>query len=189
MVSDKFSTNVILFYSYKLFATDWNTGAKNWRILLNWEKYPKLSQLSAWKTGTICKCKLLSQISQTMQWHCSFMFLNWSFYFVRWNCHLVRYLSLQIMTRFLSKMQPRQDLWIISIFFDNLFQNAILYLMPPRHPLPATNWTRLTLRHFNILTTTRYSANLIKFDSSENSYCGDVSNGVTGLTAAPAVLQ
>ena len=94
-----------------------DTGAKNWRILLNWEKYPKLCQLSAWKTGTICKCKLLIQISQTMQWHCSFMFLKWSFYFVRWNCHLLWYLSLQITSRFLSKMQPRQDYELFLSFF------------------------------------------------------------------------
>ena len=125
-----------------------DTGAKNWRILLNWEKYPKLCQLSAWRTGTICKCKLLIQISQTMQWHCRFMFLKWSFYFTRWNCHLVWYLSLQITSRFLSKMQPRQDLWIISNFFDNLFQNAILYLMFSRY-LPLIE---LELRDFNIVT-------------------------------------
>ena len=127
-----------------------DTGAKNWRILLNWEKYPKLCQLSAWKTGTICKCKLLSQISQRMQWHCSFMFPKWSFYFARWNCHLVWYLSLQITSRFLSKMQPRQDLWIISNFCDNLFQNAILYLMPAASRyLPLIE---LDLRHFTIMT-------------------------------------
>lgn len=119
-----------------------------------------------------------------MQRHCSFMFLKWSFYSVRWNCHLVWYLSLQITSRFPSKMQPRQDLWIISKFWQfiskcNFESHASRYL--PLIELDLCD----TLTFWQ---PTRYSANLIKFESSGNSYwlwwCEFVSNGVTVLTAA-----
>ena len=151
MVSDKFSTNVILFYSYKFFATDWYWSKKL-------ADSPKLRKIS--KTLSIVRLEdwtyLYGNVSSWAKFpkQCNGIaascFQNGVFTLLD---GIVTYYGIY-------RCKLRLASFASTIYFKMQFCLSC-------QPLPYTNWTGLD----DTLTFWQDSlANLIKLDSSQNSY-------------------